>query len=187
MLILKQNTNKQKKHKHYDDEHDVLIFIIMMIIFHHYQIPIGTCPVLLGPAPLTPFIKRFDAFSFNSDHNDITALDTMMNKLKTHLKKGWDAKLWMELSEHTVRVPVVKVERPDDDDKYNSRDNSANQFVLVSIEHNHCINVDTCWYNQKPEFIIWVHSISNPLVDENFLPLGWKTTMTCTRSQTHLY
>ena len=70
MLILKQNTNKQKKHKHYDDEHDVLIFIIMMIIFHHYQIPIGTCPVLLGPAPLTPFIKRFDAFSFNSDHDD---------------------------------------------------------------------------------------------------------------------
>ena len=99
MLILKQNTNKQKKHKNYDDEHDVLIFIIMMIIFHHYQIPIGTCPVLSGPAPLTPFIKRFNAPSFNFDHDDaeeredITALDTMMNKLKTHLKKSRDAKL----------------------------------------------------------------------------------------------
>ena len=36
----------------------------------------------------------------------------------------------MELSEHTVRVPVVKVERPDDDDDDGERDNRANQFVL---------------------------------------------------------
>ena len=87
------NVDIEAKHKHYD----VLIFIIM--IFDLYQIPIATCPVLSGPAPLTPFIKRFNALSFNFDHDDaeeredITALDTMMNKFKTHLKKGRDAKL----------------------------------------------------------------------------------------------
>ena len=93
------NVDIEGKNKHYDDEYDVLIFIIMMMIFHHNLISIGTCPVLLGPAPLTPFIKRFNAPSFNFDHDDaeeredITALDTMMNKFKTHLKKGRDAKL----------------------------------------------------------------------------------------------
>ena len=65
----------------------------------------------------------------------------------------------MELSENTVRVPVVKIERPDDDDneddddddndndadddnyddKYFSRDNSANP-----IQHSYSFFLELC-------------------------------------------
>ena len=83
---------------------------------------IGTCRVLSGPAQLTPFTKRLDAFSFDSDHDeereDITAQETQW--WKNDLKKSRDAKLWMELTEHTVRVPVVQVKRPEDGDDSDS-------------------------------------------------------------------
>ena len=38
-----------------------------------------------------------------------------IDKRNYHLKKGWDAKLWVKFSENAVWIPVVKVERPECD------------------------------------------------------------------------